>query len=170
MKYARFKSFGWVIYRVSVSAGESFVYEVKSEALPNRLSAQTIYTKGLCTGHYEGDVGRAAMDRVPGFANDSLPSPLPCLRLNMTAQEDSEWWCLSKPFNATIPAVEFVRLQPGESMPINTGDLVFVCEGDMLIGNTASSGPKSIRGIHPGVLTAGSTAVYGMKFNQEAPK
>lgn len=170
MNYQPYAAFGWVIHRVSVVTGESFVYEVRRETLPSRLSAQTIYTKGRCTGHYEGEAGRAALERVPGFANDRLPSPLPALRLNMTAQEDSEWWCLSAPANASIPAVEFVRLEPGESMPINTGDLIFVCEGDARIGATISTGPVAVRGVQPSVLSAGSTAVYGMKFNREASK
>lgn len=170
MKYTRYKSFGWVIYRVSVEAGESFVYEVKNEVLPSRMSAQTIYTKGLCTGHYEDDPTKPSLDRVPGFANDKLPSPLPALRLNMVAQQDSEWWCISQPSNNSMPSVDFIRIKLGESIPVNENDLIFICEGEALINGTVFSGPKSIRGVNPGLLTATSTDVYGMKFSREETK
>jgi hypothetical protein len=169
MNTLAFKVFGWVVHRVRVEAGESFGYEVRRATIPSRLSAQTIYTKGRCTGHYEGDEGRAALERVPGFANDRLPSPLPALRLSLTAQEASEWWCLSAPANPTLPLVEFVRLLPKSQIQVDPGDLIFICEGQAQVGSRLVQAPKALRVTQTGLLVAGESPVYGLKLSKEGP-
>lgn len=162
-----YTAFGWNIHRVCVDAGETFDIYVARETALHRLSAQTIYTKGRITGHYADDSSRSALVRGPGFGTDNLPNPLPALHLNMTAQEPAEWWCISALSNPSLPAVSFLRLQPGESEAISAGSLVFVCDGQAQANGANITGPMAVRVQNPTTLVAGGAAVYGMIFDRE---
>jgi hypothetical protein len=158
--------FGWKVHHVSVDAGETFDIRVAHETALNRLSAQTLYTKGLITGHYANDLSRSTLVRGPGFATDNLPDPLPALHIKLTAQEPSEWWCLSVPANQSLPSVSFIRLQPSESVEVEAGSLMFICDGSFSIADSQLSGPVAVNVQNTNVVTAGSNAVYGMIFDK----
>ena len=166
MKVESCTAFGWVVHRVGVVAGEKFNIEVRRGADPKRLSAQTLYTKGRATGVYADDPNRAALERAPGFANDMLPNPLPALKLNMTAQEPTEWWCISAPANQSLPAVSFLRLQPNASVEMPAETLLFVCEGAAVVAGKQVSEPVAINFNNTTVITAGNNSVYGMIFDR----
>jgi hypothetical protein len=162
-------AFGWIIHRVSADAGERLNLEVRREVDPRRMSAQTLYTKGRLSGFYASEPERAALTRVPGFANDMLPNPLPPLTLEMTADEDSEWWCISAPANKKLPSVSFIRIQPGESQVMQAGSLVLVCEGSALFGAKQVVGPLSVR-VTDQVsveVPASAGSMYAMLFDCE---
>lgn len=162
-----YTAFGWTVHHVCVGTGETFDIRVARETALSRLSAQTIYTKGRITGHYANEPSRSALVRGPGFATDNLPNPLPALHLTMTAEEPSEWWCISTPANRSLPNVSFLRLQPGESESFVAGSLIFVCEGQAQVNGTNVAGPMAIRVQNPTTFVAGGSAVYGMIFDRE---
>lgn len=159
--------FGWVIHRVSADAGEEFDIVNLRETQTSRLSAQTIYTAGRITGHYADNPAKPALERVPGFATDSLPSPLPRLHLKMQVQEDAVWWCLSTPSNQTLPGVVYIRLAANESQTFPAGSLVFVCAGAGSANNNTIVGPVSVRAQNDVLLTAGDSPVFAMVFDRE---
>lgn len=161
-----YAAFGWTVHHVCVDTGETFDIRVARETALNRLSAQTLYTKGLITGHYVNDPTRSALVRGPGFATDNLPSPLPALHLKLTAQEPSEWWCLSILANQSLPSVSFLRLQPNESVEVQAGAFVFICEGAASASGKQLSGPVAIKVSNTTVITAGNNSVYGMIFDR----
>lgn len=161
-----YTAFGWTVHHVSVDAGETFDIRVARETALNRLSAQTLYTKGLITGHYVNDPTRSALVRGPGFATDNLPSPLPALHLKLTAQEPSEWWCLSVPSNRSLPSVSFLRLQPNQRVEVQKGTLIFVCDGSLSADGNQLSAPVAVNAQSLTVLTAGDNPVYGMIFDR----
>lgn len=167
MKTERFTAFGWVVHRVSVNAGEVFDLENMRSTNTNRLSAQTIYTVGRITGHYIENPSVPAIERVPGFATDLLPNPLPKLHLKMQAQEDSVWWCISLPTNPSLPGVSYIRLQAGQSQSLPAGSLTFVCHGSANANGQAITGPVSVRAQNEVLLTAGNSPVYAMVFDRE---
>ena len=166
MKVESCTAFGWVVHRVGVVAGEKFNIEVRRGADPKRLSAQTLYTKGRATGVYADNPNRAALERAPGFANDMLPNPLPALKLNMTAQEPTEWWCISRPANASLPAVSFFRLAPQQTQALPADTLIFVCEGEVLFGPTLVNGPTAVWMQNAATLAAMNAPVYAMIFDR----
>lgn len=161
-----YTAFGWNVHHVRVDAGEAFDIHVARETALNRLSAQTIYTKGRITGHYTDNPSRSSLVRGPGFATDNLPSPLPALHLKLTAQEPSEWWCLSVLENASLPAVSFFRLQPNAGAEMQAGTLLFVCEGAATVAGEQVSGPVAVNFSNTTVITAGNNSVYGMIFDR----
>lgn len=161
-----YAAFGWTVHHVCVDTGETFDIRVARETALNRLSAQTLYTKGLITGHYVNDPTRSALVRGPGFATDNLPSPLPALHIRLTAQEPSEWWCLSAQSNKSLPSVSFLRLQPNESVEVQAGAFVFICEGAPSAAGKQVSGPAAISAQSSTVITAGNNPVYGMIFDR----
>lgn len=161
-----YAAFGWTVHHVSVDAGETFDIRVARETALNRLSAQTLYTKGLITGHYADDPSHSTLVRGPGFATDNLPSPLPALHIKLTAQEPSEWWCISAPANQTLPSVSFLRLQPNESTEAQAGALIFLCDGSASASGKQLSGPVAVNVQNSTVITAGDNPVYGMIFDR----
>lgn len=163
----RYSVFGWVVHKVSASVGDSFKYDVRKSVPPHQLSAQTIYTKGRISGFSETDPTHAAVTRVPGFGNDQLPNPVPAVVMEMTAQEDSEWWCLSVPANQSLPAVDYIRLQAGENSPVQAGDLIFICDGTAECGGQTLRGPIALRVSSDAVLEARGVPVYALKFDRE---
>lgn len=161
-----YTAFGWTVHHVCVSTGETFDIRVARETALNRLSAQTLYTKGLITGHYVNDQTRNALVRGPGFATDNLPNPLPALHIKLTAQEPSEWWCLSVPSNKSLPSVSFLRLSPNETIEVQDEALIFICEGTAsAVGNQVSA-PVAINAQSSTNITAGDNPVYGMIFDR----
>ena len=167
MKHQRHEVFGWVIHKGTADAGEQFDIALRREAAHHRLSAQTLYTKGRITGHQEGDSNIPAATRVAGFGNDMLPNPVPSVTMKMTVQEDAEWWCVSVPSNKSLPAVEYIRLQPGESMPVVVGDLIFVCSGRASFSGSTVDGPIAVRVSSASDLLASDAPVYAMRFDRE---
>jgi len=167
MKTERFAAFGWIVHRVSVSAGEVFDLKNMRSTNTKRLSAQTMYTVGRITGHYVENPSVPAIERVPGFATDLLPNPLPKLHLKMQAQEDSVWWCISLPTNPSLPGVSYVRLQAGQSQSLPAGPLVFVFHGEATVNSRAITGPTPVRAQNDVLLTAGDGPVYAMVFDRE---
>lgn len=167
MQYSPYIAFGWVIHRVTAATGDAFKYEVRRSSAPSRLSAQTIYTKGRVSGVDKTNLDNAAVTRVPGFGNDQLPNPVPAVVMEMTAQEDSEWWCISAPTNPSLPVVEYIRLQAGESKPVQAGDLIFICDGAVEYAGQTLRGPIAVRVSSDAVLAALDAPVYGMKFDRE---
>lgn len=159
--------FGWVIHKGTAESGEQFKLRLRREAEHHRLSAQTLYTKGLITGHQEGDESRPAATRAPGFGNDLLPNPVPAVTMQMTVQEAAEWWCVSVPANKSLPAVEYIRLQPGESLPVANGNLIFVCAGRASFSGNAVEGPVAVRVSSASELLAVDTTVYAMRIDRE---
>ena len=159
--------FGWNFYKSSVEAGEKFCLEVRRESSPAKLTAQTIYTKGRITGHKVGDPSFVAAERIAGFGNDLLPNPVPALTMLMTAQEYSEWWCVSLPTNTSLPAVEYIRLTPNESMSISNGDLIFICDGTASFSGSVVNGPTAVRVTNASELVAVNAPVYGMRLDRE---
>lgn len=167
MKHQRHEVFGWVIHKGTADAGEQFDIEVRREAAHHRLSAQTLYTKGRITGHRDGDSTTSAATRVAGFGNDMLPNPVPSVTMKMTVQEDAEWWCVSVPANKSLPMVEYIRLQPGESIPVTNNNLIFVCSGRASFSGNTVDGPIAVRVSSASVLLASDTPVYAMRFDRE---
>lgn len=167
MKYSPYKAFGWVIHKGEATVGDTMDFVSRREAFHHRLSAQTLYTKGRITGHKEGDVNTPAATRVAGFGNDMLPNPVPAVTMKMTVQEDAEWWCISIPSNRSLPAVEYIRLQPGESLPVADGNLVFVCAGRASFSGSVVEGPIAVRVSSASDLLAVDTSVYAMRFDRE---
>lgn len=167
MRYSPHKAFGWVIHKGEAEAGDSFDIVVRREAAHHRLSAQTMYTKGRITGHRADDPTQPAAERVPGFGNDMLPNPLPVVTMKMTANEAAEWWCVSVPANKSMPAVEYIRLQPGHTFATSVGDLIFVCAGRAVCNGSIVSGPVAVRISNAGLLIALEHPVYAMKFDRE---
>lgn len=167
MKTERFTAFGWVIHRVAASAGEVFDLKNMRSTSTDRLSAQTIYTAGRITGYYVENPSMPAIERVPGFATDLLPNPLPKLHLKMQVQEDAVWWCVSLPENPSLPSVSYVRLQAGQSQSLPAGSLIFVCHGAATANGQAVNGPVSVRAQNDVLLTAGDGPVYAMVFDRE---
>lgn len=167
MKHQRHEVFGWVIHKGTADAGEQFDIEVRREAAHHRLSAQTLYTKGRITGHQDGDSNTPAATRVVGFGNDMLPNPVPSVTMKMTVQEDAEWWCVSVPSNKSLPAVEYIRLQPGESMPVANGNLIFVCSGSASFSGNNVDSPVAVRVSNASDLLAVDAPVYAMRFDRE---
>lgn len=163
----RYSVFGWVVHKVSAYVGDSFKYEVRRSAAPSRLSAQTLYTKGRISGVNQTNPDHAAVTRVPGFGNDQLPDPVPAVVMEMTAQEDSEWWCLSAPTNHSLPAVDYIRLQAGENRPVQAGDLIFICDGTVECRGQTLQGPTALRVSAGTTLTAVGAPVYAMQFDRE---
>lgn len=167
MKYSPHKAFGWVIHKGEADAGDCFDIVVRREAAHHRLSAQTMYTKGRITGHRADDPNQPAAERVPGFGNDMLPNPLPAVTMKMMANEAAEWWCVSVPANKSMPAVEYIRLQPGDSLPVSAGDLIFVCAGQAECNGKVVTGPLAVRVSNDASLMALESSVYAMKFDRE---
>ena len=167
MRTERFAVFGWAIHRVSADAGEEFDIVNVRETQTARLSAQTIYTAGRITGHYADDPTKPALERVAGFATDSLPNPLPKLHLKMQVQEDAVWWCLSAPTNQSLPSVSYIRLAANESQTIPAGSLIFVCDGVGSANEETIAGPVSVRAQNEVTLTAGDAPMYAMVFDRE---
>jgi hypothetical protein len=169
MNIINYHAFGWIIQRVSTVAGEEFDIDVRRTSGHSRLSAQTIYTKGLITGVQSGDASKPAATRAPGFGNDMLPNPVPAGVMRMTTQEPAEWWCLNLPTNKTLPTVGYIRLSDGESMQVAAGDLIYICAGGGTFGSVRVDGPISVRVANNTTLTAVGGAIYGMKFESENP-
>lgn len=167
MNTEHLSAFGWLVHRVSANAGEVFDIVNVRETQTSRLSAQTIYTAGRITGHYVDSPAAPALERVPGFATDLLPNPLPKLHLKMTVQEDAVWWCMSVPMNASLPGVAYVRLQAGQSQSLPAGSLIFICHGAATANDQAVNGPVSVRAQNDVLLTAGDGPVYAMVFDRE---
>lgn len=167
MRYSPHKVFGWVINKGEADAGDRFDLVVRREAAPHRLSAQTIYTKGRITGYRSDDPTQSAAERAPGFGNDMLPNPVPAVTMKMTVQEDSKWWCISIPENTSLPAVDYIRLQPGEKMSIARDDLIFVASGRAAFSGTTVEGPLAVRVANASELLAVGAPVYGMRFDRE---
>jgi hypothetical protein len=167
MKLTQYNVFGWVFHKGSVEAGEKFYLESRHASSPDRMSAQTIYTKGRITGHKVNDPSFVAAERKAGFGNDLLPDPVPALNLIMTAQEESEWWCVSLPLNKSLPSVEYIRLTPNESMPVSSGDLIFICEGSANFSGNVVNGPTTVRVVNAAGLVSLDTPVYGMRLDKE---
>ena len=166
MKYSPHKVFGWVIHKCEAAAGDNFDFVARRKAAHHRLSAQTMHTKGRITGHRADDPAQLAAERMPGFGNDMLPNPLPAVTMKMTAVEASEWWCVSVPANKSMPAVEYIRLQPGHSLSVSAGDLIFVCAGRASCNSSIVAGPVAVRSSNAGLLTALESPVYAMKFDR----
>lgn len=167
MKYSPHKAFGWVIHKVEAAVGDSFDFVARREATHHRLSAQTMHTKGRITGHRADDPTQPAAERVPGFGNDMLPNPLPAVTMKMTIQEDAEWWCVSMPANKSMPAVEYIRLQPGDSLSVFVGDRIFVCAGQAQCNGVTVTGPVALRIANDASITATDVPVYAIKFDRD---
>lgn len=167
MKSERFATFGWLIQRVSADAGETFDLINLKDTQTDRLTAKTMYTEGRITGHRVDNPEIPALERVPGFATDSLPNPLTKRHLKMTVQEDAVWWCMSVPMNPSLPGVSYVRLQAGQSQSLPAGSLIFVCHGAATANGQAVNGPVSVRAQNDVLLTAGDGPVYAMIFDRE---
>jgi len=167
MKLTQHNVFGWVFHKGSVEAGEKFHLESRHASSPDRMSAQTIYTKGRITGHKVNDPSFVAAERKAGFGNDLLPNPVPALTMLMTTQEYSEWWCVSLPANTSLPAVEYIRLAPNESMSISNGDLIFICDGTASFSGSVVNGPTAVRVTNASELVAVNAPVYGMRLDRE---
>lgn len=124
-------AFGWKIAHCQLTKGESVQLISKRETTLDKLSAKTIYTKGLLTSIHTTNTSLKGLDRTPGFCTYDLPDPLPEIDLIATAELDTEWWCISVPLNKNLPKVEFIRLSKGESMDISAGSLAFLCQGNV---------------------------------------
>jgi hypothetical protein len=161
------KVFGWVVHHVAAASGETFDFRVARETAHARLSAQTLYTKGRILGHYVDDESRPALERVAGFATDSLPNPLPALHLNMVVVNDAEWWCISAPANRSLPSVGFLRIDPGQSVELAVGSRTLVCSGNASLNGAPTTSPVAIRAQSAAVLAATDTPVYAMQFGSE---
>jgi hypothetical protein len=159
------KAFGWVLSHCIVNTGEQFKLISKRETPLNRLSARTIYTKGRITGVHTNNPSIKSLDRNAGFCTNDLPNPLPALDLTMTAEEPSEWWCISLPSNKTLPEVTFLKLNTGESYSFADGSLVLICEGEVTDGTTTYTGPKTVDPSGAKTLTAVKDT-YGIIFNK----
>lgn len=167
MNYQRHEVFGWVVQRVSAHAGEVFELINLKDTQTDRLTAKTMHTAGLITGHRVDNPEIPALDRVPGFANDSLPNPLTKRHLKMTVQEDAVWWCVSIPANPSLPEVSYVRLQAGQSQLMPAGALIFICHGAATANDQVVNGPMSVRAQNDVLLRAGDGPVYAMIFDRE---
>lgn len=167
MKYELHTAFGWKIHKVTALAGEQFDLGTKREAAPNRLTAQTLFTKGLITGFSSENESFRALNRVPGFGNDNLPNPVPHVNMKMTVEQDAEWWCVSVPTNASLPTVTFVRGAPEQLLPLSIGDLILVCSGSGVINEKFINAPAAIRITTNTNLLCGSEGLYAMKFDKD---
>jgi hypothetical protein len=156
--------FGWIIHHCKATVGETINFVSKRETKLSRLSAQTIYTKGLITTVYT-DSGVKGLDRVPGFCTLDLPDPLPALDIKATVQEDSEWWCISLPTNKEIPPFNFLKLKKGESRLFSNSELIFICSGSIETTKGTLVGPVSVTLSNTETITA-QEDTYGFIFDK----
>jgi len=164
----RLNVFGWVIWKVTATAGEKYGIKIGVDTSNTQLNPYTLYTKGRITG--VSRTNHPIKTRVPGVANDVLPNILPAGLYTFSVAQDSEWWCLDcRANNDVVAGVTPIRVSDGNFVTLSTGDLVLICtNGGVLNGSSVSAGSAfSIDSGAPNLAASGED-VYGLLFSARA--
>lgn len=118
------EAFGWKLVKMALPQGHSYGLIVGADRDRSSVGTVTLFTKGRITG-VNTSTGEALDERVPGVLSTSL-GPLKAGKRVLTAEEDSEWWCLDSRVNsAALPGIALVHATAGQRVP----GLCFVATG-----------------------------------------
>lgn len=159
--FERYRAHGWVVHRKMLKAGETFVVNVPQGYTLEQAPDIALWTRGYVTG-VNLENGEPVEPRSPGSSILRRMVMLPGKHL-MTAQEDSEFWCVNRIANRNrLPGLEVVDLAPTEVQQIGLPSLICSGRFKTLSGDTIEA---------PAALAAGATItaetrVLGLAFKE----
>lgn len=150
--FDRIKAFGWLIHRKRLAAGECFDVEIPA-AYPIEMAANiSLWTRGYVTG-VDKATGLPCGDRRPGHSvleRDVVPAG----SFRFTAQEPSEFWCMSHRANALhmrhigtsrLPRLAIVSVAAGGTIEMPRGARLLICVGRIRTADGAElAGPLAV--------------------------
>lgn len=151
MEMKPYAAFGHVFVKTSLSAGEIMndiymkdgVINIEAVNVNNHMlleGKQFVWfvTKGkhTYTNLSTGDVKTLE----PSWC--SLSDPIPSGPQRLTVVESSESWCMSED---TLPNLEFVKIEAGESREFTQGTKLYLLDGELQVGNTVFPSKRQIR-------------------------
>lgn len=158
-------AFGWKLSRVTATAGEQFKVVVPVDTERNKLSPYTLFSSGRITG--QRDKQFAAFDRVPGFANDTLPEIVAAGHYEYLVEQDAEWWCFESRHNENLPLMlSPVRVKAGESFALAQGAKLLLCSGSASVADRAHGAGTAITVASTGTVLVAQSDVLGLLFDR----
>lgn len=154
-----FEAFGWKVHRHRMPAGSAMVLTALAEVERERAPNLTLYTQGLIA--VRGGDGTAFEDRVPEMFSAERPNH-PAGVVTLTAVQDSEFWCFNWHANrAALPALVPIRLQPGQSLQVSSGQRLWLFRGQAAMAGDTLPIPSSLLAAEDGEIAA-LEATYGV--------
>lgn len=131
------EAFGWRVGHMGLKAGSKFRVFVNPGTTRQSLPGRTLWTKGRIVG--TNGAGLPIPERVPGVFSLDLPDPQPGFSTH-EATSDAEWWCVDRAANGgLLPNVGVVRVAEGQSLVLEAGTKLLVCDGQGSVGGTSVS-------------------------------
>lgn len=166
ISFNRYSVFDWVIYHKVIPINNTYVVSLTADTDWTGLGNITLVTKGLITG-----VNRATnapvVNRAPGYTNKDRTNLLAGV-YDFTAQQDSEWWCISKQLNGNrLPQIEIFSASAGQTVQKPVGTKLFLCEGSLSIGGTVYNSPQAFNINSQQTELVVNTQSYGFIFTND---
>jgi len=164
--------FGWAIQHFKLNAGEQFVVLARDNIPRSDMSAKTFYTVGRMNAAHEM-AGVYTPDRPAGFFSpNELPDVLTRGKTTLTAEVNSEWWCLEgklTPNKGKAPLMTPVVLEQGQSVQLPVGTKLLVCEGVGAIGDRTFSQAQALTVATEEKTLTATSKFFGLIFDSSNP-
>lgn len=165
---AQHDAFGWSVSHLSLPAGVAYSYIVSADTDRSLLPAVSFWTRGRVTG-VNVTTGAAIDDRVPGTLTSALARVVRAGRFVLTAEQDSEWWCIAAKTNrGQLPGLSSFDLTSGQSATLDPGQRLLICSGSASFG-PATLGPGECAHALGAMQIHANSSLLGLFFDRSLP-
>lgn len=163
IKFKRYKAFGWTVTKRWMPKGQTYSVTYHVGSTLGRMKTLALWTKGLLTG-VNAATGEPVASQQEGlfWLDRGEDHFIPAGEYHFTSQEDTEWWCVDR--ESTTLHFEPIRVKAGENLPLNVGDMIFMCDGSFTIDNEPIVPPLAFKVGSAGKILQAETNCYGYKF------
>lgn len=157
-----FEAFGWVLHRTQMEPGDVLFVSIPKQVARQDAANLNLYTHGTLQVQ-RTDLSKPATLRNAG---DYSPEhgPLIAGEYRVTAQTESELWCVNHTLNGrSLPNLQVLRLRSGGTLDLPPNQRGLLCRGSGVLGDVKVAGPIAF--VTSGTRTLfAHTDCYGLLF------